>query len=316
MRPNSLHYYRCAWHNLAPKIKDLTRKQLAGTMGRRILLNHLLGLSERSRKTLTAALKSVWTMGLGLPWPIDSRRDLPRPPPVMPTATPRDAVVLAFHEAMMKEARADYRLSWLIISATGISPSDLIALTGSTIVRDGQYIYICKPREKTKVPIIARLSEDVVTVLDEYIKTHPGRLFEVANSDIIGEWWHKAGRRWNVEVPNPRAMRHWVATVCRKAGMSKVASAHLMGHTQSTGTSGRDWYDQPHIEDILAEQADRLPGGPLGFVMGPKVEVVTEDAEVLTLWNRYFRGEVSILELVTLLEKLKHQRLTCFAAQI
>ena len=70
----------------------------------------------------------------------------------------------------------------------------------------------------------------------------------------------------------------------------------------------RDWYDQPQVADILIEQGERLPYGPLGVLMPPKVEVEDRDAEVLTLWAEYMAGKVPTMEFMTRAEELKTKR--------
>ena len=69
-------------------------------------------------------------------------------------------------------------------------------------------------------------------------------------------------------------------------------------------------------KEMTAEQAEKLPNGTLGFIIAPKVEIVTRDAEVLTLWNRYMRGELTTIELAGLLEHLKQDRLTATVPKI
>jgi len=71
----------------------------------------------------------------------------------------------------------------------------------------------------------------------------------------------------------------------------------------------RDWYDNPQLEDIFAEQEDCLPNGPLGFLEPPTVEIEgglpKEIAEIVT---QYLNDELSTYDLGTQIEKVKNAR--------
>lgn len=106
----------------------------------------------------------------------------------------------------------------------------------------------------------------------------------------------------------PVDVRHWVATVCRKSNLSKVSSARLMGHDPYYGGSMRDWYDSPQDDDIIGEQREKLPEGPIGFLF-PKVEIapgLPEDA--LSMVSEYLSGIIGTMELMTRIEKLKNRQ--------
>ena len=102
-------------------------------------------------------------------------------------------------------------------------------------------------------------------------------------------------------------MRHWVASACRKAGLSKQASAYLMGHDPTQGGAMRDWYDSPQLEDVFLEQAKMLPRGPLGTLEPPNVQLVDGiPSEVLELVKAYITGELPTLQFM---EKIEAARL-------
>lgn len=52
------------------------------------------------------------------------------------------------------------------------------------------------------------------------------------------------------------------------------ASAYLQGHGADGGPSMRDWYDNVPIEEILQEQADCFPHGPMASILPMEVELV------------------------------------------
>ena len=104
-------------------------------------------------------------------------------------------------------------------------------------------------------------------------------------------------------------VRHWVASVCRRAGLSKQASAALMGHDSAAGNSMRDWYDSPQIIDLLEEQARLLPDGPSGYIC-PKVEIAEGvPEEVISLVSRYWEGKVATMEFANAIETLRLRHL-------
>ena len=99
---------------------------------------------------------------------------------------------------------------------------------------------------------------------------------------------------------------HYAPGVCRKVDLSKQASAALMGHDPSSNDSMRDWYDNPPVEELLDEQAARLPNGPLGFLDPPVMEIVegmTSDEK--TLWAKWKACQIGALEFAQALEKLQ-----------
>ena len=118
--------------------------------------------------------------------------------------------------------------------------------------------------------------------------------------------WKRLQKRWSLPPLRPVDVRHWVAGACRRADMSKQASAYLMGHDPTQGGSMRDWYDNPQIGDVLAEQAEKLPYGPLGMLGYGSVEVedgVPPDAAALML--EYLAGKIGTMEFATHAEAIR-----------
>ena len=72
----------------------------------------------------------------------------------------------------------------------------------------------------------------------------------------------------------------------------------------------RDWYDSPQLEDIFAEQEDRLPNGPLGFLEPPVVEIEGGiPRETVELLTRYLNNELSTYDFGNQMEKVRMERL-------
>jgi hypothetical protein len=96
-----------------------------------------------------------------------------------------------------------------------------------------------------------------------------------------------------------------VATISRKADLSKPATAYLMGHDSSSGGAMRDWYDNPEVMEALDEQRVRLPEGPLGY-LDPNLVMVDEvRPSALVLLKDYFGKRIGTLDLVNRLEDIR-----------
>jgi len=61
-------------------------------------------------------LKVAWSFGLGLPWPIDARRDLGKLPRTRRRESPSDAVMTAWKEAISHEPDLRLQLEWLLVA--------------------------------------------------------------------------------------------------------------------------------------------------------------------------------------------------------
>ena len=66
----------------AEGLQNINRRQLAGKMGKELILNYLSHYSKPSWRTMLAMLRGVWLYGLDLPWPIDAVRDVGKLPKV------------------------------------------------------------------------------------------------------------------------------------------------------------------------------------------------------------------------------------------
>jgi len=102
-------------------------------------------------------------------------------------------------------------------------------------------------------------------------------------------------------------MKHWVDTACREQGLSKQATAYLMGHDFAAGGAMRDWYDNPGLEKVFAEQARRIPQGPLGNLRPPSLTVVGDGLpeEATEILMSYFAGEIGSYETGARIEAVK-----------
>jgi len=175
---------------------------------------------------------------------------------------------------------------------------------------------------KTEAPIIAWLFPDVKEALTTWMKESPDissekpilpwrnafgyiEVREMTDS-LLRNHWKRLQEKWNLPKLLPTEMRHWVATACRKANLSRQASASLTGHDSSSGGSMRDWYDFPQSQETLEEQAQCLPNGPLGIFRRANVEVLdTLPDEAITLMHDFFEGKMGVFDLAGQMEEIR-----------
>jgi len=145
-----------------------------------------------------------------------------------------------------------------------------------------------EPGNKRMTPVKARLPPDISEALANLKESVPGALPEDPifphrkpdgtlernagmNANNYSVQWRRFQMKHLLENLRPVDLRHWVSTICRRAGLSYAATNSLQGH-KSTSVNMRDRYDCPDDEEIFAEQASVLPHGPIGFVC-PKLEL-------------------------------------------
>jgi integrase len=309
-------------------LNKYSRNQLKGKAGKAVILEYLGRHPRLSWRTLISIIKSVWMYGFDLPWPIDTIRDLGRLPRTKRGESPSDEIVKRWDEAMHHEKDTYLRLLWLLIAQHGWRPSHVSKLKWSNIryegekpvaiVADGQ-----KEGFKTDAPVAARLSPDIQEALMEWMAKTPERRDDwlilprrspkgellpqnTLDNQVIARYFDKLAKKWGLPHLTAKALRHWVATTCRKAGLSKQATAYLMGHDPAQGGAMRDWYDNPQLSDIFVEQAERLPYGPLGCLNPPKVEIIEGlPQEAIELLKEYLSGRMPTMEFANRMETLR-----------
>lgn len=296
-----------------------------------LILAHLEGIPRPSWRWVTAALKPVWVYGLNLPWPIDSRRDLPKLPRVRRRQSPPDSQVKAWAKALSNEKDVYLRLLWLLLAQHGWRPYHVCKMKWRNVQRNesGKPIAIvadgAQEAFKTCSPVAARLAPDVAETLTEWHKVvcglpdrpilpwrsvtkelDPTRIQSSAN---LRDHWIRLKKKWGLPHMTPVEIHHWVATITRRAGLSKQATAFMMGHDATQGGSMRDFYDYPQLQEIFDEQAARLPYGPLGLLDPPTVELEGGlPKEVVSLVSAYLAGQTGTMEFATTMEKIRLQR--------
>jgi len=331
LRPETQRDYAWAFCRFAEDagLDGFTRRRLAGPKGRALVIAHLEQIPRPSWRCHVAKLKAVWTFGLNLPWPIDAKRDLGKLPRTRRRESPSDATVTAWKEALSHEPDPHLKLAWLLIAQHGWRPSHVMRLKWRNVRYDeaGRPVAIVADGSqegfKTSSPIAARLAPDVAEALGAWKKStpeplperpiflrrhDPGRTGYSRNQGkaAVMRHWKRLQKRWNLPPLRPVDVRHWVAGACRRADLSKQASAYLMGHDPTQGGAMRDWYDNPPVEDVLTEQAEKLPHGPLGVLGHGALELedgVPPDAVALML--EYLMGQIGTMEFATRAEAIR-----------
>jgi integrase len=232
---------------------------------------------------------------------------------------------------MKHEPDVFLRLLWLMSAQHGWRSSQVALMKWRNIRYDANdrpiHIIADGGQEgfKTTSPVAAKLAPDVVETLTEWTKQAPDRLPEHTilpwrgigglveptrplDSYIIRDWFIALTNKWKLPKLRPKDLRHWVATACRKANLSKQATAYLMGHDAAIGGAMRDWYDNPQLVDILDEQAEILPGGPLGL-LEPQIKIVEGlPEEAVGLLRAYLDGQLGTMEFTNRIEAIKMKR--------
>lgn len=68
----------------------------------------------------------------------------------------------------------------------------------------------------------------------------------------------------------------------------------------------RDWYDNPQIEDILAEQAEKLPYGPLGRLGNEVIELIEGlPPDAADLMREYLGGKINTMVFANRVEDIR-----------
>ena len=326
----------------AVNLEEYTKRQLAGNKGRELLLQYLLDKSmvpEPSKGKQYAALKCVWIEGLNLAYPI-TRRHLGELPPVQRRQSPRDSQVLPWVKAIEHEEEPYLKVLALIIFQLGIRPSHACLFRWEHIGfgQDGKPETIIttgrEPGNKHMTPVKARLPQDLSDTLMKLKKIVPDSLPEnpilphrMANGQLernvamkpehFSIQWRRFERKHLLSHLRPVDLRHWVATTCRRAGLSLAARNALQGH-KFNGENQGERYDNPQDIDILDEQARVLPYGPIGFIC-PRMEVTPVlPAELTDALSGCLNGEIlptQLAEIVTayLLRQIRKPATTMIA---
>jgi len=226
-----------------------TKGQLRGTKGKTIIKDFIGKHPERSRGLLVAIAKRFWTSGLEIPWPL-TKDELKVSLSSNPRMSPANDIIKPWVLALRDEPDIYHRLIWVMISNHGWRPSHVARLRWRNVQFDGEgepiSIYAQGTREgfKTSSPIMAWLCPEVRELLkqwraitpykgpEDYII--PWRKYDKIKDEPLDDMrirlvFSELRKKYKLPKITPKDLRHWTATTCRKAGLSKQASAYLMG---------------------------------------------------------------------------------------
>lgn len=332
LKPRTLRLYSIIVRRFARSsdLKDLTKNQLRGTKGKTILLHHIGTIPDKSKAVVLSALKSHWTVGMGLDWPIDPRTDLPRLPGVSRRHTPLDAHVRDLAQRYELEPDTFLNLIWQFTGQYGWRPSQSVRMPWRSIQRDetGRAISFSADGGeldfKTHAPIIARIFPSVERALTAWETLCPHRSEDdpilcwrdskgrtehrPLTERLLYDHWERQKHRWGIEKNpiTPVDMRHWTNTACRKVGLSKAATAGLCGHEGASDSTYRDFYDNPMDEELIAEQSRLLPDGPLGLLALPNAQLLDQvPTDAIALVSRFLKNEIARSDMADELDKIR-----------
>ena len=318
--------YRKYFRRFAGKVRieQYTRRQLAGSRGKRLLLDHIADLPLRSRRPTIAGLASVWKVGLNLPWPINTESDIGKLPRPRREQTPPDCAVKAWYERLKDEPNPYFRVLWLLTAQLGLRPSMVAKLRWSHLRYDEQGLP-CEIRAngadegfKTFADLACYLPPDLVRALVQlrmFLKDStesdpilPRMVFgqianrESTNARVYKRLWNQLKDKYDLPKLRMKDLRHWVASRCRDAGLPEQARAYLQGHEQPIMNMG-DAYDNRNVEINLDRQAQKFPHGVLGTFERVNLEVMAAlPNDLVTSLAGYRDGKVGITEVLTRLD--------------
>ena len=316
------HFKRFAKH---VGIEKYSRRQLAGTKGKLLILEHVAALPLRSRRPVLSGLASVWKIGVNLPWPIDAKVDVGKLPKTRRDLTPQVSTVKAWYEKLLHETNPWLRTLWLLLAQFGLRPHTIARLRWSHVRYDERGIP-CEIRAngadegfKTFADIACHVPPDVADALvqlrrasneqseadpvlpwmDGWGKVKPSRQ---ANRTLYAKHWNRLRKKYGLPKLRMKDLRHWVASQCHDSDLSEQARAYMQGHDQPIGNMG-DAYDNRSIEINLARQVEKFPHGPLGIFEKPDLEIVAAlPGDLVTVLMGYHDGKVGFTQVINRLE--------------
>lgn len=333
LKPETIKRYRARFTAFALEINlnEVSMQALAGKRGNDIVLEFLNKHPQRSWRFLLGMLKTIWIFGVGKPFPVDVKTQIKKLPTVQRGKSPSDNIIRQWAEELNKhELDIQDKLVWLLIAEHGWRPSHVARLKWRNIQyksdlkagHDRPYSIEADGAQegfKTSSPIAAKLCPDVVDTIERYASQVTNRLPDqpiimsnghpITQSNIL-RIFQALSKRYNLPKLRAKDLRHWVATTCRKVGLSKQSCAKLMGHDSSTGRWMMDWYDNPQDVDTLDEQGAKLPRGTLGTLdlMGGTATIEKNDGlpdAAVDLLKAYLDGKLNTFEFSNRMESIR-----------
>lgn len=287
--------YEKSFENFAEtmNLEQYSKQQLSGKKGKEILKTYLLDhVKQKSRRTIRASLKTVWTRGLEIPFPVELR-DLGQLPDVGRRVTPRDKEIELHIKAVKQEEDPFLRTLVLIIINFGLRPNNVRLLRWKDVrwQEEKPYAIVTDGTEGKKlVPIIAYippiLSEALIQMKQEipdskyddpilpYRKSDGTyRCNEAMSGTNLRSQWLRFEKKHRLKHWSPAYWRHWVVSTSRNTSCPKSARYAMRGHKFNRNDI-EDVYDNKDWTTIVEEQSIALPNGLIGFAF-PDVAQIT-----------------------------------------
>lgn len=305
--------------------KGLTRRAFSGRQGRTLVLNFFQTVKEESWDFHKSGLKAFWAEGLEVDWPVRPR-DIRQQRVYQARWTPRKEAVYAWKNAIDCVKDPWLKLMLLLFWQYGWRPSHLVAMRWRNVERDSDgnpyAIFACEEGFKRQSPVRAILFPDVRNALCEWEKVSPnvtpnapilcwksagGELAgsRVASVELLRDAWYRFARNHDLPRLQPNAARHFVSTAARKAGLSEPATNLLQGHKIKSGTSSRGHYDHEVVLDLLDEQIQVVPNGPLGWFCGTRIESSGLPREATEAVAEFMEGKTTVMDFANRMERIR-----------
>ena len=316
-RTRKLYWRRFVVFAECEHLDRFSPRVLAGEKGAELIVTHWTHISERSRTQHVAAIKKIWTRGIGIAWP-DIRDDLPRPSPARRMSAPRRELVEQWVKAVRNEESA-YVRSWLLVEANGgLRPIDQQAeLRVEDLVFDPNGLPVAINAEAARHPGFKRpadirqhLALEVGTALKEWLGQHPGptqqafvwpgrdssrrcrRGTTMTTTRAVVAMRRDFQARHRLQWLTSKDFRHFVRTVLNDAGMPVVERHYWQGHSPNLSNMDERYGDRP-FEESVEIQRSKLPQGPLGVFVRVERDARSElPAELRSIWERVTTGEI------------------------
>jgi len=337
--PESRRRYVCVVRRFDAKcgVSGRSRRQLAGKIGKRLILTFIREETRKSQAGDLSALRAWYRFGLDIPFPVDNKLDLggrlAKPDRGM---TPPDNLVEPWTKAVEDEHDAYIRLLVRLILQYGWRPSHLARLKWRNVVfdADGRPVYFrasgVDEGFKTDSPILAIATPDVAEDIVAWSKVCPSN---VPDKPILGHFkrgrptdkatttyqiervWLRFRRKWNLPNVMPRDLRHWVSSTLRKGGLTGPPRRAWMGHNARVRGDMSSDYDNEPDDQLLEQQRVRTPGGPLAFYRNTHARIVdVVPAELESIWADIQSNKIGAVEAWQRLDALR--RMTVLEARI
>jgi hypothetical protein len=311
-------------------LEDDDRKWLVKN-GRRLIIEWVMALPEKSRATRLAGLQSVWTFGIPeVPWPVNKKRDFGRKvfPKVGHRACPEDSDIEPIFRAALREEDNYLRSFVLAGLSTGDRPGDQLGQFRWSDVRQcGRTLAIVAEsmpgrKFKTNSPVIARLpmlasealkawkAETPYNAPDDWI--WPRRPHGKLSNRKADE--HSTSKEWGTFLSRHRIttwvrmanLRHWVELRQQEDRIPQVFVAYLRGHAVESATEGALGYSgNRRVEKILSDQETEWPDGPCGIFTATEVHVVDALAPYMAVMAEYDQGQMTTDEMARKMESVR-----------